>query len=326
MGVGMLRQLVTTPMPSWMLSNVLNEFAHRDPDTVIDLVKNVEAAGIDLSTPLGMAFSALAQRDRAQAIAKLEGFSGKQLVAAVSTIGADWALSEPAAALNWLASRPAEERIDNPSSYAPSDCLTTAFGSWVKQETAAARAWADALPAGKTHDAVQRQLASSLTDLGQVEEATKILAGMGDGVDPKAVRDVALIWAQRDPHAAAEWAIAQPDGAMQTQALAAVVNSWANNNSRETQAWLGQFPAGEARDKCVSAFLLRESSWAMSAKEYFVEFDAWFDLIGDPWQRAEMAEHRYQLARQTDPAGARGWLSSVPNVDSERIRMALRKP
>ncbi len=64
----------------------------------------------------------------------------------------------------------------------------------------------------------------------------------------------------------------------------------------------------------------------MDAKQSFAEFDAWFDLIEDPWQRAQAAERRYWSARETDPAGARAWLSSLRNVDPEIIRMALRRP
>lgn len=326
MGVGMLRQLATASMPDWCRSDVLFTLTFSDPEMTIDLAKSIQNSSVEVTEPLRNAFSALARTDRAHALERMEGLTGKNLTAAVGAIGAEWVASEPVAALDWLASRPEEERIENPSSFAPLDCLKTVFGRWVKQEPAAARAWADALPAGKTRDTVQRQLASSLADLGQPAEATKILASMGDAVDPKAVRDVALIWAQRDPHAAAEWAIAQPDGAMQTQALAAVVGAWANNDSRETQAWLAQFPAGEARDKCVVAFLRRESSWAMDVKQSFAEFDAWFDLIEDPWQRTQAAERRYWSAEKSDPAGARAWLSSLRNVDPERIRMTLRKP
>ncbi len=244
MGVGMLRQLATASMPDWCRSHVLFTLTFSDPEMTIDLAKSIQNSSVEVTEPLRNAFSALARTDRAHALERLEGLAGKHLTAAIGAIGAEWVASEPVAALDWLASRPEEERIANPSSFAPQDCLKTVFGTWVKQEPAEARAWADALPAGKTRDTVQRQLASSLADLGQPAEATKILASMGDAVDPKAVRDVALIWAQRDPHAAAEWAIAQPDGAMQTQALAAVVGAWANNDSRETQAWLAQFPAG----------------------------------------------------------------------------------
>jgi hypothetical protein len=110
---------------------------------------------------------------------------------------------------------------------------------------------------------------------------------------------------------------------MQSQTLARVVGTWANENPAAAQDWLAQFPPGETRDRSVAAFLNRDSSWTNHVETQVAEFDAWFDLIEDPWQRSQAARRAYWRRRQVDPQAARDWLTSVKNVDPTVIRMTL---
>ena len=325
MGTGVLRQLATAPMKPWMLSSVLEKFAERDPELAVDLAVKSEADGSDRSHALQAAFSALTRRDPAQSIARLEGLAGPELAAAVSAIGTAWAKREPAKALAWLAERPAAERTDaNRWSGGSHDALVLAFSNWTQSGPAEARAWADALPAGETRDTMQTQLARSLANRGEPAEAVQVLARLGRAADPKAVADIAGAWARRDPQAAADWAIAQEPGPAQNSALAGIVGTWANDDPQGVEDWLAQFPAGEARDRSVGAFLARGNAWIAGSVEQIAEFDAWFDLIDDPWRRARAAQSIFWQRKQRDPAGARAWLAALPNVDTELIRMTLR--
>ncbi len=325
MGTGVLRHLATTPMKPWMLSTVVGELAESEPVLAVDLVMKTAGDGESNAFGFQLAFSALARRDPAQAIAKLEGLAGMQLAAAVSAIGYDWAAREPAAALAWLAERPASERADpNRGRSGSNDALLIGFADWAENARTDARAWADALPAGTTHDAVQTQLARVLASRGEPAEATQVLARLGRAAEPKALADIAGAWARRDPQAAADWAIAQEAGPVQSRALAQVVGIWANDNPRGVEDWLAQFPPGEARDRSVAAFLWRNNAWTVGRDERIAEFDAWFDLIDDPFRRAQAATSSFWQRKERDPAGARAWLSSLPNVDAEVIRMTLR--
>ena len=321
MGTGVLRQLATTPMPPWMVSSVVSELAPLNPELAVDLAVNAWTHEHSEAYGLQAAFSALTRRDPAAALAKLEDLSGSGRAAAVSTTGIEWAAREPAAALAWLAERPASERH---SPYVTGDALSVAFGEWATRAQSDARAWADALPAGATRDAMQARFARALADHGEPAEATQVLARLGPAADAKAVQEVASAWARRDPQAAADWAIAQEPGPAQNSALAGIVGSWANDNPRAVEDWLAQFPAGEARDRSITAFLWRGNAWTAGRAERLAEFDAWFELIDDPWRRAQAARSSFWQRKEHDPAGAREWLSALPNLDAEMVRMTLR--
>jgi len=171
---------------------------------------------------------------------------------------------------------------------------------------------------------MQTQLARVLAARGEVAEATQVLARMGSAADPSAMGRIAGAWAETDPQAAADWAIAQPAGPLQNNALASVVGTWARDNPRETAVWLAQFPAGDARDRSVATFLYSAVSRGVGSPERGAEFDQWFDLIGDPWQRTRVAVFEFTRRKESDPAGARAWLTALPNTDAELIRVTLR--
>ena len=325
MGAGMLRQLATAPMKPWMLAPLLRELAERDPELAVDLAVQSAVGGNDAGRGLSSAFSALARRDPAQAIGKREGLAGSARAAAIVSIGTEWAAREPAAALAWLAERPKAERTD-PQNYVAgsNDALQMAFANWADRAQGEAQAWADALPAGATRDAVQMQFARALADRGAPAEAMQLLTRLGLDTDLNAIWGVTGAWAKSDPLAAADWAVAQPPGKAQNQALRSIIVRWANDDPRGVADWLAQFPPGEARNGAVGAFLMRMGAWVAGRAERDAEFDAWLPLIDDPWQRAQLAANSFNWRKKRDPAGARAWFSALPNVDAELIRQSLR--
>jgi hypothetical protein len=307
-----------------MLPQVLSHFAEHDPELAVDLALKCESEGWERNSALQTAFGALAARDHELAIARLENLKGKELASAVGQIANRWSAEEPEAALAWLAEKPASERTDpNSGRYGSDDALLIAYSQWADSAPDTARAWADALPPGETRDAVQSQRARMLSAKGEVAEATRILSQLGSSADPRAVSTIASAWAQRDPAAAAEWAINQPTGTQQERAIAAVVGTWANDDPQSAAAWLEQFPAGTARDRSVVAFLGRSTSWTLPRETQIAQFDQWFDRIDDPSERSQAALRSYYTRRGTDPQGARQWLLSLPNVDPDPIKLAL---
>jgi hypothetical protein len=322
----MLRQIAAQPLKGWMLPALLGEIAEVDPMMAVDLALKSDWEGWEKNSALQTAFGSLAKRDHELAIAKLEGLEGAERANALAQIGYQWSIEEPAAALNWLAARPASERnaATGNSRFGSQDALLVAFSDWAESAPDAARAWADGLPPGETRDATQMQRARMLAANGEVAEATQILSQLGSAADPKTLSTIATSWAQRDPAAAADWAINQPAGAAQDRAIASVVGAWANDDPKSAGAWLEQFPPGEARDRSIVAFLGQSNSWMAPRESQIAQFDEWFERIDDPWQRAQAAVRSYYGRRSRDPAVAREWLLSLQKVDAGVIQLALQ--
>lgn len=326
MGPGSLRQLASTPMPPYLLSMVMLDLIEQEPGMAVDLVMAASREGKTPEIGAGRAFRALAERDLEKALTKVGEMKGTARGEAISAIASQWLNRDAGAALTWLSQQPAADRMDMTRGTSGShDSLIFVFSDLAIANPAAARTWADALPAGETRDRLQMELASTLARRGDIAQAVPVLAALGEAANPKTLGQLAQSWAQSDPRAAADWAIAQPAGPAQSRAIAGVVSAWANNDPQATQEWLTQFPPGEARDRSIAAYLMRRSAWGDSAAQQLAEFDQWFARIEDPWQRALVAQRSYWKRKSADPAEARAWLSSLRNVDAGLIHLTLRQ-
>jgi hypothetical protein len=65
--------------------------------------------------------------------------------------------------------------------------------------------------------------------------------------------------------------------------------------------------------------------WTAPDVQQLREFEQWFDLVEDPWYRAQAALRGYWARESTDPEQARQWVTSVPNVDRTLIDLTLRR-
>jgi hypothetical protein len=329
MGSGVLRQLATMPMKSWMADAIMGEVAKHDPELAVELAAKTLLGDGPLDSAVCSAFAALAARDPALCLAKLPELQGAKHASAVSAIGISWAAQDPAAALNWLLQWPESER----GSYhvrvtgASNDVLVQGFSEWVKSSPNEARAWADALPADSLRITLQTEVAWALASNGRPAEAMQVLSSLGNAIPQKVIRNVAIGWAATDPQAAAEWAIALDPGPLQNGALAGIVGKWADSDVHGVENWLSNSPPGQARDHSVNAFLQRDNTFLFvsAPEQQIAEFERWIGLIDDPRLRTKAAiESYYVRARSTsDPAAARKWLDSIPNTDPDLIRWTL---
>jgi hypothetical protein len=139
-----------------------------------------------------------------------------------------------------------------------------------------------------------------------------------------AIRKAASDWAEQDRPAAAEWAITQAPESIQVNLLAAIVGNWMSEDRAAVENWLAQFPPGKARDRSVSAYLWGSLRRLQTDPQTFADFEPWFDLISDPWERTNLALPVFQFRSRRDPAEARAWLASLKNVDPEVVRQTLR--
>ena len=324
MGPGVLRQLATTPMPAWMLASALQQFGYEDPELAVDLAVKATGESEERQSSLGIPFAALARRNLEKARARSEELTGPMRARAMQGVASEWAINDPPAALAWLAGQ--KETDPTGTAYNSNAVLLGVWGGWAARDLPAAKTWADTLPPGDLRNRAQSMLSRVLSTQGDFAGATQVLASLGSTVDSGALSLVAQQWARTDPQGAAEWAITQPTGPLQNKAIANVVSSWANQDPVAAQNWLAQFPPGAARDRSIASFLNRANSWSTDPNQQIAEFNTWFDLIEDPWQRALAAQRLYWTKAGIDSDEARRWLASLPNIDAEIVRKTLRQP
>jgi hypothetical protein len=66
---------------------------------------------------------------------------------------------------------------------------------------------------------------------------------------------VANNWANRDPSAAAQWALARPTAPQRAQAVEAVVGVWAARDPTAARDWVLQLPSTDIRDRSLARLL-----------------------------------------------------------------------
>ncbi len=322
-GTSALRRLVTAPMPDWMRAYILHHLADRDPDTVLDLASKITAAEEKLQFGVELAMKAMARRDLEKAKAKIDDLPEMLRDTAVKAVATQWAQTNRMAALHWQAGLSKTER-KGPGEYGGFIASLTALA---EHDPTAARAAGETLPAGEVRNEALGRLAESFVrDGGDYDEAVRTYGLMGEAANLEKLSDATQRWASRNPQAAAEWATARPTAALQIRALSDVVSIWGDADPTAVQAWLTQFPAGEVRDHSIAAFLLREKSGSPDVTVLPAEFDTWFEVMEDPWQRTRVARRSYEERKKTDPAAARTWLASLPRLDAEVVRITLRDP
>ena len=184
--------------------------------------------------------------------------------------------------------RPAPERVD--PNVSGNDVLVTMFSSWASDSPSDARTWADALPEGTTRHAVQSALAGSLAANGEFVQAAHVLARLGSAADAKAVADVAGTWARRDPQAVLNGRSRRRRDRRKARPRRHRSN-WANA-IRKVGNWRHNFRPRSTRS-IVGAFFGGAAAWTGGNDERMQEFDRWFDLIDDPWRRAQVARSSF---------------------------------
>ena len=132
----------------------------------------------------------------------------------------------------------------------------------------------------------------------------------------KAIAGLARSWANADPQAAIQWALAQPDPANREAALNAGAKAWAASDIREAAAWINAQPAGPNRDIATRGLVggiasaQPESAWT------------WALSIQTPAQKIGALQSAYAGLRRKDPALAEQFLQSanLPPGDAKTVR------
>jgi hypothetical protein len=300
---------------------------NEDPELTLELAAKLKGRDLDGSvrSTIGRAIGELALKDEDLARRKLEEFTGPERAAAVCGFANAWTARDPAAALEWLSTLPASDRQNSGRVYyGSSDVLLSAFDDWIRRDADQARAWAAGLPEGALRQQIQIALARSYTR-DDPAAGMQIVAAMGNAADTDTAKGLARAWADKDGQAAANWAVTQAPPALQEKILPMIVEQWGDDDEKAVSSWVAQFPDGELRDRCIVAFLHRPDTFSAAAQDQIAEFDAWFDTMTDPKLRADAAMRNFMARKESDPAAARAWLSSLTNVDQATIQKALQK-
>jgi hypothetical protein len=123
-----------------------------------------------------------------------------------------------------------------------------------------------------------------------------------------AAASVARSWAERDPAAAANWAMTLSEPQASARACEVIAAAWAKRDFVKTTAWLDGLPTGEARDAAITSFTQVASG--IDAQGAL----AWAGAVADPVQRDTVTEKLLQSWITRDAMAARQWLQSSETV------------
>ena len=132
--------------------------------------------------------------------------------AALNWVGEKWAQGDLDGAAQWMQSLSETELQKN------GGAVTPILQAWLKNDAASATGWLAQLPDRAARNSLLRDFADS-RDEWSLEPATAL--GLAALIPPgfhqdDAVTSIAQKWAERDPMAASEWALDQPDGQVRT--------------------------------------------------------------------------------------------------------------
>ncbi len=137
-------------------------------------------------------------------------------------------------------------------------------------------------------------------------EASRLAAqGLDGRAGEVAVAEVAEVWGQRDPEAAAQWLADQSKGATNVNAWMSLSHTWGASDPQAASEWVLSMPAGAGRDGAVMGLVdsQRERDAASAV--------AWAETISDGRMRERALMGAYNRWKAKEPAPAAAWLEST---------------
>lgn len=248
-----------------------------------------------------------------------------------SVIAAEWAKSNPEAALAWaqtlkgndkdqaMSSVVREISMTNPqkavqlAATMEGEARTNAYESiaaqWGARNFSEAEAWIKSLPADQ-QDAAMASAIRSLASQNPQAASTKI-AGMADGdAKSRAIGEVVDTWSRQDPKSAAAWLSSQNTEST-GRAMRELMGNWARQDDAGALAYLTSQPAGEARDEATQAYVW--SNRSSDPKSVI----ALAESIGNEEDRQRAVGVAAMQWMQTDPEAAKAYIQSSTTISDE---------
>jgi hypothetical protein len=92
-------------------------------------------------------------------------------------------------------------------------------------------------------------------------EAASFALQLPAGVKQNAAAAAVSRWATQDPEAAMNWALKTGDQAIQTRALAEVLNLWASVDAVKAGNWVNDLPPGPLRELAIENYVGAVVAW-----------------------------------------------------------------
>ncbi|MFP6872231.1 MAG: hypothetical protein VCA55_01875 [Verrucomicrobiales bacterium] len=265
------------------------------------------------------------------------GVDDWQMRRSAASIASEWVRQDPDGALSWAKSLPEEVRgealnnvVQHFTAENPLKAAEIAMGLEGESQQRALRSIADQW--SRTHPEAALKWASGLQGEARTEAMEETLENWA-GSDPDAaisyvekitdaaekdrfVPDVAERWARRDSasaQAAAEWVSGQADGEGKDRATGSVVEAWMRSDPTAASTWLGEQPAGSAKDQGIVSLLndrqLREDPATAVV---------WADSISDEVQRSEQVQRSARRWLASDRDSAVEYIESSHSLNPEQ--------
>lgn len=240
-------------------------------------------------------------------------------------------------------------------------------GIWLQTDVTSAIMWAEQLPDDRDKEdvlvTIRAQLAAQdpeaasvlVAHLAESDSTSGLVATISEhwaSSDPAkaiawantllesekalALSQIAGVWAQRDPQAAAEFVAAMSVGDLQNEAARSVVSSWAAQDPQAAGAWVLQFPEGDLREHGINVVVTdwtmadagKALDWVASlpdGRAQSIASKAFAESIGysasDPLAQEKAMGAILQVWSENDPAAASDWLAGWNATQDAKARV-----
>ena len=318
------------PESKFLAHLLLTRWAQEDPDAAFASLEGrgaKQGAGDALSI-----LSSLASTDPSSAAAWLSNPANSmarqpylaEMLA--RSIGEQWGLQDPDAAMKWAASLPDQQRagaysgiIGNLAATDPQQAASLAMeldpadrgpligeiaASWAQRSPTLAVEWASSLQGTDRNEA----LPSALGGWARTEPdaAAAFVDQLPEAERSDHVSQVARIWSDQAPADAAGWLGIQPESSGRADAMGHVMWDWTNADPEAAANWLGNLESGPSYDNGVAGL-------AKAATHVYQDGESgtsWAATIENEQLRGTMLNHSLGQWMRQDPDAAQSWATN----------------
>jgi hypothetical protein len=225
-----------------VLSTLGNVWVQHDPRAAADFLLRQKPAGEDGSDwPLNLAVAQWAQSDPAAALAWTRAMpEGNQRDEVVLATLRQRAQNDPAQAAAQIDQLSPARRLIGVKDFAQ---------NWAGADGQAAAVWAQTLPISQERETALEVVAQTWGNEDPAAAAAWLAAQPRDAATDNATIKVVEAMAQNDPAAAARLAEGMADAALRERAAAKVASQWSGSDSPAARAWITSTPALSAADR-----------------------------------------------------------------------------
>ena len=264
------------------------------------------------------------------------GVDDWQMRRSASSVASEWVRQDPDEALKWAKALPDEVRGDalnnvvqhftseNPLKAADiamslegesqERALRSIADQWSRTNPEEALNWAVTLEGETKSEAMEEALENWASQ--DPDAAVAFMGDLTSSEQERFVPEVAERWARRDAdsaQAAAQWVSDFPDSEGKVRATGEVVEAWMRSDPTAASTWLGDQPAGESKDRGITA-LLNDRQLRDDPATAVV----WAEQISDDGERSEQIQRSARRWLSSDRGSAVGYIEASQSLNAEQ--------